>query len=68
MKKFKLGFGPMSREIAKILAEYSKINNFPMMIIASRNQADYDSGYAGTSMQLSMTVQPFRNINFFVVS
>jgi len=66
MKRFKLGFGPMSREIAKILAEYSKINNFPMMIIASRNQADYNSGYVGTSMQLSLMVQPFRNSNFLL--
>lgn len=36
------------------------------MIIASRNQADYDSGYVGNSMQLSMIVQPFRNTNFLL--
>lgn len=56
----------MSKEIAEILAKYSKMNNFPMMIIASRNQADYDSGYVASSLQLSLMVQPFRNSNLLL--
>jgi hypothetical protein len=42
MDKFKLGFGPMSKDIVDILCKHSVENNYPLMIIASRNQVDYD--------------------------
>lgn len=61
MKEFKLGFGPMSREIAVILAKHSKDNDYPLMIIASRNQVDYDSGYVCTTKELSELVKPYRH-------
>lgn len=49
----KLGFGPMSHEIVDSLIEYSTIYNYPLMIIASRNQADYSSGYVCDTETLS---------------
>lgn len=42
----------MSREIVDACLRYSKQYNFPIMIIASRNQVDYDSGYAFTTAEL----------------
>ena len=56
----------MSKEIIEILARYTKEKNYPLMIIASRNQADYDSGYVVNSWQLSLMVQPFRNENLLL--
>ena len=61
MKQFKLGFGPMSKEIITILAEHTQKNNYPLMIIASRNQVDYDSGYVCTSQELVDQVAPYRS-------
>lgn len=52
MNKFKLGFGPMSKEIIDILALHAETNNYPLMIIASRNQVDYNSGYVATTQAL----------------
>jgi hypothetical protein len=52
MKQFKLGFGPMSQEIIKILAKHSEEYDYPLMIIASRNQIDFDSGYVCTTREL----------------
>lgn len=52
LTKFKLGVGPMSSEIVELLLEYSQTNNYPLMIIASRNQVDYNSGYVSTTKQL----------------
>jgi len=42
-----LCFGPMSSEIIKALFRYSHQYNFPITIIASKNQIDYDGGYVG---------------------
>ena len=50
--EFKLGFGPMSDMIVDIMLDYAKINQRPLMIIASRNQVDADSGYVMTTKQL----------------
>jgi len=66
MKQFKLGFGPMSKEIIEILAQHTKENNYPLMIIASRNQVDYDSGYVCTTKELLDTVAQYRNDNLLV--
>jgi len=41
---FKLGFGPMSREVISSLATYSSEKNEPLMIIASRNQLMLSQG------------------------
>lgn len=51
--KFKLGVGPMSIEVVDACLRYSKTHNFPIMFIASRNQADYDSGYSFTTETLA---------------
>jgi tagatose-1,6-bisphosphate aldolase non-catalytic subunit AgaZ/GatZ len=52
LKKFKLGVGPMSPEVVDICLEYSKVHNFPIMIIASRNQVDANNGYSFTTEKL----------------
>ena len=49
ISKFKLGLGPMSKDIVNLCLEYSKIHDYPIMLIASRNQVDFDSGYAFTT-------------------
>lgn len=50
---FKLGFGPMSREVINTLCDYSHDNKKPLMIIASRNQVDAESGYVMTTPQIA---------------
>ena len=62
LKKFKLGVGPMSPEVVDICLEYSKVNNFPIMIIASRNQVDTTSGYAFTTKTLVDFIKS--NVNY----
>jgi len=52
LKKFKLGVGPMSPEVVDICLEYSQVHNFPIMIIASRNQVDANNGYSFTTEKL----------------
>ena len=49
ISNFKLGLGPMSKDIVNLCLEYSKIYDYPIMFIASRNQVDFDSGYAFTT-------------------
>ena len=49
---FKLGFGPMSPEVIGILAQYSHDKQQPLMLIASRNQIDAESGYVMTTPEL----------------
>lgn len=66
MKEFKLGFGPMSHEIIAILAEHSKSNDYPLMIIASRNQVDYDSGYVCTTKELIELIKPYKHDKLLV--
>ena len=52
LRKFKLGVGPMSPEIINLLLDYSYEYCYPIMIIASRNQVDYQSGYVTTTESL----------------
>ena len=52
-RKFKLGAGPMSESVVALCLEYSSYHKFPIMFIASRNQADYNSGYAFTTSDLA---------------
>jgi fructose/tagatose bisphosphate aldolase len=47
---YRIGFGPMSREIVDILVNYT---DYPLMIIASRNQVDYQSGYVYHTHELA---------------
>lgn len=56
LKRFKLGVGPMSKEIVELCLTYSHMHDYPIMIIASRNQADYDSGYAMNTKKLAELV------------
>lgn len=41
----KLGVGPMSPEIIEAVFRYSEQNKTPLMLIASKNQIDWDGGY-----------------------
>lgn len=66
MKQFKLGFGPMSKDIVKILAAHTKNNNYPLMVIASRNQVDYDTGYVCTTAELAEQVKQYKNPNLLL--
>jgi len=66
MKQFKLGFGPMSKEIIEILARHTKENNYPLMIIASRNQVDYVTGYVCTAAELAEQIKEYRNPNLLL--
>ncbi len=49
---FRLGFGPMSPEAIKAICNYTYDTKRPLMIIASRNQVDADSGYVMTTPEL----------------
>lgn len=49
MKNFRLGVGPMSHEIIDAINLYNR----PIMVVASRNQVDYNSGYVCTTKELS---------------
>jgi hypothetical protein len=41
----KIGIGPMSSEVIEAAYKYSASNNKELMLIASKNQIDYKSGY-----------------------
>jgi fructose/tagatose bisphosphate aldolase len=66
MKQFKLGFGPMSKEIVEILANHTKENNYPLMLIASRNQVDYETGYVCKTHELAEQVKQYNNPNLLL--
>jgi len=59
--RFKLGVGPMSKDIVESCLRYSKQHNFPIMFIASRNQVDYSSGYAFTTPELVQFIKSHQN-------
>lgn len=46
---FRLGFGPMSREVIAAICNYAQEKQQPLMLISSRNQIDADSGYVMTT-------------------
>jgi len=56
----------MSREIVEILAKHTVENNYPLMIIASRNQVDYITGYVCTTAELSEQIKPYKNPNLLL--
>ena len=51
IKKFKIGIGPISKEIIDLCLEYSSTFDYPIMLVASRNQVDYNSGYVSTTAE-----------------
>lgn len=61
ISKFKLGLGPMSKDIVNLCLEYSKVYDYPIMLIASRNQVDFDSGYAFTTQEFVNFVKSNEN-------
>jgi hypothetical protein len=61
ISKFKLGLGPMSKDIVDMCLEYSKVYDYPIMLIASRNQVDFDSGYAFTTKEFTEYVKKNKN-------
>ena len=58
---FKLGFGPMSYLINDIMANYARDRQRPLMLIASRNQVDANSGYVMTTKELADQIAPLRS-------
>ncbi len=40
-----IAFGPLSPEIVEAVFKYSHQNHYPFMLIASKNQIDYNGGY-----------------------
>jgi hypothetical protein len=56
MKNYKLGVGPMSREIIECINEYGDINTNRLMVVASRNQVDYTGGYVCTPNDLTNAI------------
>lgn len=66
MKQFRLGFGPMSKDIVDIICNYANKNKYPLMIIASRNQVDYASGYVSTTRELVEQIKPYKSENILV--
>ena len=66
MTDFRLGFGPMSREIVAALSFYAYTNKQPIMIIASRNQVDAAGGYVMTTNELKVTLNMTRSPHLMV--
>ena len=53
---YRLGFGPMSPVVIDTLVGYARPGR-PLMIIASRNQVDSDSGYVMTTQGLADRIE-----------
>ena len=49
-----LGIGPMSERVIRCALEVSGRRGFPLALIASRNQIDYDGGYVAGMTQASL--------------
>ena len=56
---FKLGLGPMSSLIVNTLANFAVTKEKPLMVIASRNQVDVNSGYVMKTAELANHIQKF---------
>jgi len=57
---YNLAIGPMSAEIIESVFKYSHNFNKPLMLIASRNQIDTDSGYVCTTSEYMEMVEKLR--------
>jgi hypothetical protein len=62
LKKYKIGYGPMSKEVISLLNEYSLLNDYPIMIICSRNQIDFESSYVTSTNTISSLVKSNPNL------
>lgn len=51
----------MSHLVVDVMARYAASQQRPLMIIASRNQVDADSGYVMTTEQLKTQIDPLRS-------
>lgn len=60
----KLGIGPMSEEIIESVFRYSQRNNASLMLIASKNQIDWNGGYVNnwTTKQYTDYIKSLKNI------
>ena len=56
----------MSKEIIDILADHTVDEEYPLMIIASRNQVDYNSGYVCTTQELADLVKDKKTENLLL--
>jgi len=61
--RFKLGVGPMSPEIVDACLKYSHTHDYPLMFIASRNQVDFDGGYAFSTHRLTNFIKSHKYYN-----
>ena len=61
LNNFRLGFGPMSGTIIDAIVSYSADKSRPLMLIASRNQIDRDSGYVMTTEQFAQRINPIKS-------
>lgn len=59
LSNYRIGLGPMSKEIVDILVD---ITPYPLMIIASRNQVDHNSGYVFQTSDLANSVGKQKNL------
>jgi len=59
LSNYRIGLGPMSREIVDILTLNT---DYPLMLIASRNQVDYDNGYVCQTHDLANSIDKQTNL------
>ncbi len=59
----KLGVGPMSKEVIEAVFRYSEYNKTSFMLIASKNQIDWDGGYVNnwTTRQYKNYIDKLKN-------
>lgn len=60
MSKYKLAFGPMSREIIETIFMVSEREHTPLMIIASRNQIDHNFGYVMRTPEYAVLISDMK--------
>jgi len=63
---FRLGFGPMSKEVIDTISLYTASTGIPLMLIASRNQIDHNSGYVMTTKELIDQIKGFNRSKLWV--
>ena len=56
----------MSRLVIQALGKYSKQRDYPLMVIASRNQVSQNGGYVCTSQELVAALQPYKTDNLLI--
>ena len=56
----KLGIGPLSTETVRAIFQLSSQHNIPLMLIASRNQIDYNHGYVCKTKEFSQILRDLK--------